>query len=77
MPAHQSHGRSHSDDRLHRSLLWVPQALATDDDDPTGALPEICQKLRYTQPRATHAPNARQRLSSARLCGRVQSCTAS
>jgi hypothetical protein len=27
-----------------------------DDDDPTGALPEICQKLRYTQPRAAPRP---------------------
>ena len=29
MPAHQSHGQSHSDDRLHRSLLRAPRPCRT------------------------------------------------
>src|SRR5215212_5396916 len=38
-------------------------------DCRAGPLPEICQKLRYTQPRATPRPDPRQRLSPARLRG--------
>jgi hypothetical protein len=33
------------------------------------AVPEICQKLRYAQPRVASRPNPRQRLSPARLRG--------
>jgi NAD(P)-dependent dehydrogenase (short-subunit alcohol dehydrogenase family) len=39
-------------------------------DCGAGPLPEICQKLRYTQPRATPHPDPRQRLSPGWLCSR-------
>jgi len=35
------------------------------------AVPEICQKRRYTKPHAAPRPDPRQRLSPARLCGHV------
>jgi hypothetical protein len=34
-----------------------------------GSLPEICQKLRYTQPHVASRPDPQQRLSPVWLCG--------
>jgi hypothetical protein len=39
-------------------------------------VPEICQKLRYTQPHPAPRRHLRQGLSPARLCGHVRCCTA-
>jgi hypothetical protein len=36
-------------------------------------VPDICQKLRYTQPHVAPRPNPPQRLSPAQLCGHVRS----
>jgi hypothetical protein len=44
---------------------FVPQMTAQ------GSLPEICQKLRYTQPHAASRPNPRRYLSAAQFCGYV------
>jgi hypothetical protein len=69
--------RNHPRAAVHlRCLSAVGRAL----DDGAGSmhglpyrpLPEICQKLRYTQPRAAPRPNRRQRLSPARSCGQVR-----
>jgi hypothetical protein len=46
-------------------------------DDHAEILPEICQKLRYTQPHVASRLDPQQRLSQVWLCGHVRSCEGS
>jgi hypothetical protein len=58
-----SHGRSHRFDPCHAHQREWPTWSLLRLCGHAGPLPEICQKLRHTQPRVAPRPNPQQRLS--------------
>ena len=75
-PSDRAHGQPESGQaatlrRLCPCLGPVDAFLCTHEP-----LPEICQKLRYTQPHVALPPDPQQRLSPVWLCGHVRCCRA-